>query len=93
MPNPSTTTVLPDRRDPAQPPARRRWQEWLLQRDRLWLLLILLILAALSLGGCHARSDGCHASSCGGGGGNGAAVAVFWAAYILVVIITSAAGG
>lgn len=95
MSNPSTTTILPDAARPrrADEP-RRRWYDTILQRDRLWLLLILLIIAALFLGGCHARAQSCggHASGCGADGADGA-LAIFYVAYVLVWIIASAAGG
>jgi hypothetical protein len=65
--------LRPDSRSTGLPPSRPGPQEdgrgppfiamlaaWVVQRDRLWLLLILL-LAALFLGGCHSRG-------CGGGG-------------------------
>ncbi len=67
--------------------------DWFRQRDRVWLLLILLTMAALFLGGCHARSDCCHAhTSCGNSSADGV-LAAFYVAYLLGWIIVTAAGG
>jgi hypothetical protein len=93
----STTTVIlppdkshhqtPETSNPSSPMA------WLMHRDRLWLLLIIVMLAALFLGGCHARSDGCHAqasyNSCEADG----VVAAFYVVYVLGWIIVSTCGG
>jgi hypothetical protein len=66
---------------------------WLMHRDRLWLLLIIVMLAALFLGGCHARSDNCHVqasySSCDADG----FVAAFYVVYLLGWILVSTCGG
>lgn len=96
MSNTSTTTVIPpsDESSSAHHHNRdSRLVAWILHRDRLWLLLILLILAALSLGGCHARSDGCHThASCGSSADDGV-LAAFYVVYIIGWIIVSCAGG
>ena len=95
MSNPSTTVILPDDLAADKAPEHERKPSLLgafFQRDRLWLLLIILIIAALFLGGCHARSDCCQPSSCGSSKAD-SALAVFYVAYILVWIIASAAGG
>lgn len=95
MSNPSTTVILPDEKPIEQSPEqdlKPAFLDALFQRDRLWLLIIVLIIAGLFLGGCHARSDGCQPSS-GGSSNADAALAVFYVAYVLVWIIASAAGG
>jgi hypothetical protein len=56
---------------------------------RTWLPLLL---AAFLLGGCHARSRGCHANSCDSDTADGI-VAAFYVFYILGWIIISAAEG
>lgn len=93
MPTPSTTTVHPisTRRDDA-PRSRHGWLDVLRQRDRLWLLLILLLFAAVFLGGCHARSGSCHVCSCGSDAADGV-VAAFYLFYVLGWVIVAASGG
>ncbi len=96
MSSTSTTTLIPP--SSASPAESRRGTQsrlvgWILHRDRRWLLLTLLILAALSLGGCHARADGCHAhASCGSSAEDGV-LAAFYVVYIIGWIIVSCAGG
>ena len=91
MSTPSTIIQQPDTIASTEP--GNRWMHALRQRDRLWLALIILIIAAFSLGGCHARSGGhVHASSCGSSSGD-AALAVFYVVYLLGWIIVSSAGG
>ncbi len=95
MSNPSTTIILPDEHPADQASEHERKPSVLdvvFQRDRMWLLIIMLIIAALFLGGCHARSDCCQPSSCGSSKAD-SALAVFYVAYVLVWIIASAAGG
>lgn len=59
-------------------------------RRRSW---IMLSLTAFLLGGCHARSGGCHShSQCGSDTADGI-VAAFYVFYILGWIIVSAAEG
>lgn len=54
---------------------------------------IVLLVAALLLGGCHARSGSCHShSGCGSDAGDGV-VAAFYLFYLLGWIIVSAAEG
>lgn len=56
--------------------------------SRSW---ILLLVSAFLLGGCHARSGGCHShGGCGSDVGDGI-VAAFYVFYILGWIIVSAA--
>lgn len=56
---------------------------------RSWLLLPI---AAFVLGGCHARSHGCHSHSGGSDAADGV-VAAFYLFYILGWIIVAAAEG
>ena len=57
--------------------------------SRTWLLLPL---AAFLLGGCHARSHGCHAHGSSSGSADGVLVA-FYVFYLLGWILVSAAEG
>ncbi|HEX3135612.1 MAG TPA: hypothetical protein VHX44_18770 [Planctomycetota bacterium] len=96
MTSPSTTVILPpqESHNPSQEtPPRPSPMAWLMHRNRLWLLLIIVMLAALLLGGCHARSDNCHAqASCSSGEADGF-IAAFYVVYLLGWIIVSSCGG
>jgi len=94
MPPPSTTTIITQHDERNETPTQYSvWMNTLLQRDRLWLLLIILMVAALFLGGCHARSGGCQTqTSCGSCEADGF-LAVFYVVYLLGWIIVSTAGG
>jgi hypothetical protein len=96
MSTPSTTTVVPPTAasSTAEVPAwKSALYSWIRQRDRVWLLLILLILAALFLGGCHARSQCCHSPCQSGSAAGDTVLATFYVAYVLGWIIVTAAGG
>ncbi len=57
---------------------------------RSWLLLLI---TAVLLGGCHARSGCCHANNpCGSDAGDGI-IAAFYVFYFLGWVIVSAAEG
>lgn len=89
----STTTIHPigtTRDDTPEP--RHGWLDVLRQRDRLWLLLILFLFAAVFLGGCHARSGSCHVSSCGSDTADGV-FAAFYLFYVVGWVIVAASGG
>jgi hypothetical protein len=93
MPTPSTTIHSPEPTDDDSPTHRQGWLDAVRQCDRLWLLVILLMFTAVVLGGCHARSDCCHAhTSCGNSSADGV-LAAFYVAYLLGWIIVTAAGG
>lgn len=92
MSQPSTTTTEPHATRDDVPKHRHGWLNVLHQRDRLWLLVVLLIFAAFFLGGCHARSGGCHMHSCGSDTADGV-VAAFYLFYILGWVIVAASGG
>ncbi|MBA3700341.1 MAG: hypothetical protein H0W78_15960 [Planctomycetes bacterium] len=93
MPTPSSTIIRPpDYHDESQD-QRHGWLDALQHGDRLWLLLILLIIAAVFLGGCHARGGGhVHMSSCGSDTADGV-VAAFYLFYVLGWMIVAASGG
>lgn len=92
MPTPSTTVhPITTIRDDA-PEHRHGWLDALRQRDRLWLLLIILMFAAFFLGGCHARSGSSHVSSCGSDTADGV-MAAFYLFYVLGWVIVAASGG
>ncbi len=74
---------VPESTNAEAPEPRHGWCDVLRQRDRLWLLLIILIIAAFFLGGCHARGGGhVHVSSCGSSSAD-SALAVFYVVYLL----------
>jgi hypothetical protein len=96
MSSTTTTTVIPPSDESSSrnhPNTDSRLVAWILHRDRLWLLLVLLILTALSLGGCSARADGCHIHASCGSAAEDSVLAAFYVVYIVGWIIVSCAGG
>lgn len=92
MSDSSTIIHVPESTNEDASEPHHGWLDAMRQRDRLWLLLILLLFAAVFLGGCQARSGSCHVSSCGSHTADGV-VAAFYLFYLLGWVIFATSGG